>query len=112
MFVQQERIVSTIKGPEPEKILEVAAGVDAVGRSYLELRRLSWGKGVGWYCQQVLRLDPQETTALKQAFRELQRRTLRRQESRGQVLLFPRRAITNGQSLQKTSRQKKTLGEK
>src|SRR5262245_31427795 len=68
--VRQERVVTTIASPDPDRILEIASDVDATGKSYLEVRRLSWGKGVGWYCQQTLRLDPQETAVLKKTLQE------------------------------------------
>ncbi len=105
--VRHERVVTTVGGSGSERVFEVTTGVDASGRAYLELRRLGWGNGVGWYCQQALRLDPQETTALKHAVRALQRQTLLRHAPRGKVLLFPKHGKTDGQPLPKTGRRKK-----
>lgn len=95
--MQQEQVFTTIVGPGPDRLLEIASGVDTLGRPYLELRRLGWGNGVGWYRQQTLQLDPQETSALKRALRELRQQKPYRRGARGKVLAFPQREKKNGQ---------------
>jgi hypothetical protein len=58
--VEHEKVLTTIVGANKTSRLEVALGPDAQGGRTIELRRMSWGDGVGWYCQQTLRLDPRE----------------------------------------------------
>jgi hypothetical protein len=64
-----EKILTTIVGDQGS-CLEVALGSDSQGKHTVELRRLSWGEGVGWYSQQTLRLDAKEAEDLLQALRQ------------------------------------------
>jgi hypothetical protein len=65
-----EQILTTILGGNENARLEVALGVDSQSGRTLELRRLSWGEGVGWFYQQTLRLDSTEAENLLRALRQ------------------------------------------
>jgi len=67
--VYQEEILTTIAGMSPDSALEVALCSDCADGRYLELRRLSWGEGIGWYRQQTLRLDANEAERILQTLR-------------------------------------------
>jgi len=85
-----EQILTTIVGVNENSRLEVALGADSQSERTLELRRLSWGEGVGWYCQQTLRLDAKEAENLLQVLRQSQRKWRDQSASRqGKVIPFP-----------------------
>jgi hypothetical protein len=88
--MQHEEIIATIAGATATSRLEVAVCTDAQGARKTELRRLSWGAGVGWYSQQTLRLDARETEELLWALRGTRQRW-RDQAARehGKVIPFP-----------------------
>ncbi len=65
----QEQTLKTITGEDPTVRLEVVVGADTQGTPLVELRRLSWGKGIGWYRQHTLQLDPTEVDVLLQTLR-------------------------------------------
>ena len=67
--MSHEQILSTITTGEEHSRLEVALSCDASGEQTLELRRQSWGKGVGWYRQHTLQLGLTEAEALLQTLR-------------------------------------------
>lgn len=66
----QQEILATITMTSPETKLEVTLDKHPQGGQFIELRRLSWGKGIGWYGQQTLRLDATEAESLLQALRQ------------------------------------------
>lgn len=66
----QQEIVTTIAMTNPETKLEIALDKGSQGEQIVELRRLAWGKGIGWYGQQTLRLDATEAEALFRALRQ------------------------------------------
>jgi hypothetical protein len=86
----QEHTLKTIAGENPDVRLDVVVGADTDGTPLVELRRLSWGKGVGWYRQHTLQLDPSEAAALLQTLRGSRQQW---QETpapaRGKVIPFP-----------------------
>jgi hypothetical protein len=86
--MQHEEILTTIVGADQTSRLEVALSLDAHNRQTLELRRLSWGEGVGWYCQQTLCLGSQEIEDLLQVLRRSQIKW-RAQCGRGQGKVIP-----------------------
>jgi hypothetical protein len=88
--MQHEKILTTIAGANLTSRLEVALCLDSQGSRTVELRRLSWGDGVGWYCQQTLRLDPREAENLLWALKG-GRRKWRDQPSgrQGKIIAFP-----------------------
>jgi hypothetical protein len=88
--MEHEKILTTIIGANKTSRLEVALGQDAQGGRMIELRRLSWGDGVGWYCQQTLRLDPREAENLSWTLRGSHRQW-RDQVSghQGKIIAFP-----------------------
>jgi hypothetical protein len=88
--MQHEEILTTISGTNRASCLEVAFCTDSLGGRKLELRRLSWGEGVGWYCQQTLRLDPSESEELLWALKGNRYRWRDRPASGGgKVIPFP-----------------------
>ena len=85
-----EEILTTIIGVNQTSRLEVVLGLDSQKERTLELRRLSWGEGVGWYCQQTLRLDPKEAENLLLTLRQSKCKWRDRPASRqGKVIPFP-----------------------
>jgi hypothetical protein len=85
-----EKILTTIVGVNQSSCLEVALGSDSQGEHTVELRRLSWGEGVGWYSQQTLRLDAKEAENLLQALRQSQFKWRTRPAGKqGKVIPFP-----------------------
>ena len=91
--MSHEQILSTITADNEHSRLEVALSCDAAGEQTLELRRQSWGKGVGWYRQHTLQLGPAEAEALLQTLRT-SGRAWRKNPGRsgGKVIPFPGRA--------------------
>ena len=91
--MSHEQILSTITADNEHSRLEVALSCNAAGEQTLELRRQSWGKGVGWYRQHTLQLGPAEAEALLQTLRT-SGHTWRRHPGRagGKVIPFPGRA--------------------
>lgn len=67
--MQKEEILTTIASTRPDTCLEVAVYKDSAGEPGIELRRLSWGEGIGWYRQQTLRLDAAEAAGLLHTLR-------------------------------------------
>ncbi|MGH7965636.1 MAG: hypothetical protein ACRERD_28115 [Candidatus Binatia bacterium] len=66
----QHETLATIAGTSPDTRLEVVLDKSLQDEKVIELRRLAWGKGIGWYCQQTLRLESTEAEALLQALRQ------------------------------------------
>jgi hypothetical protein len=88
--MQYEEILTTITSSNPTSCLEVAVCTGPQGKRKVELRRLWWGEGVGWYCQQSLRLDPSEAEGLLEALKGNRRRWGDRPLSfPGKVIPFP-----------------------
>lgn len=67
--MQHKEILTTIAHPDSTSCLEVALKTDPEGRRTLELRRLLWGEGVGWYSQQTLSLETEEAEQLLHGLR-------------------------------------------
>lgn len=95
--MEQEKVLTTIVGANKTSRLEVTLGPNAQGGRTVELRRLSWGDGVGWYCQQTLRLDPREAENLLWTLRG-SRHQWRDQllSGKGKVIPFPLRQTNQG----------------
>lgn len=89
--MSHEQTLSTITADNEYSRLQVVLSCDAVGEQTLELRRQSWGKGVGWYRQHTLQLSLTEAEALLQTLRT---RAWRKNPGRsgGKVIPFPGRA--------------------
>ena len=88
--MSHEHLLSTVTGDTEHQRLDVVLSPTPTGEPELELRRLSWGKGVGWYRQSTLRLDPAEAEALLQTLRTNCRAWRKSPErSGGKVLPFP-----------------------
>ena len=91
--MSHEQILSTITADNEHSRLQVALSCDAAGEQTLELRRQSWGKGVGWYRQHTLQLGPAEAEALLQTLRTSGRAWRKRAgQAGGKVIPFPGRA--------------------
>jgi hypothetical protein len=88
--MEHEKVLTTIVGANKTSRLEVALGTDAHDGRTMELRRLLWGDGVGWYCQQTLRLDPREAENLLWALRSSQHQWRDRSATgQGKVIPLP-----------------------
>jgi len=100
--MQQEKILATLTGHDANSCLEIAACCDADDRKGIKLRRLAWGQGVGWYCQQALWLTPEEAEGLLVTLRK-SRDAWRgeTQQSPGKVIPFPNAAGSQGKPEQK-----------
>lgn len=97
--VQQEEILTTITNTNPDALLEIALSADSEGRQKIELRRFSWGEGVGWYRQQTLQLDVTEAEELLLTLRENRRKWgTRFTGSQGKVIPFPLLAVSQQKS--------------
>ncbi len=86
----QEEIIATIPQESSDSMLEVALIQGSCDNPTIELRRLSWGGGVGWYRQHTLRLDYATAQALLQTLRQARGR-LRKRDTKvpGKVISFP-----------------------
>jgi hypothetical protein len=88
--MEREESRMTINGADPTSCLEVVVRADSQGKRKIELRRLLWGEGVGWYCQQTLRLNLNEAEDLFWALRGSRNRWRDRPASeQGKVIPFP-----------------------
>lgn len=88
--MEHEKVLTTIIGTNETSRLDVALGPDVQGGRTIELRRLSWGDGVGWYCQQTLRLDPREAEELLWALKGNRRKWRDQPDERtGKIIVFP-----------------------
>jgi hypothetical protein len=88
--VQHEQILALTTSTSHNTRLEVALNQGPDKEPSIELRRLSWGRGVGWYRQQTLQIDAAEAEQLLMALKG----TLRQCRSRSatphaKVLQFP-----------------------
>lgn len=102
--MQHETTLATIAGANPDTLLEVTLRPGHADEQYLELRRLSWGEGVGWYRQQTLRLNTAEAEELFLALRRNRSKWRKQpQGSRGKVILFPTQAGQQNQQERKTA---------
>ena len=64
-----KQLLSTVTADDKNGRLEIVLSPNDAGEPALELRRLSWGRGVGWYHQHTLRLNPAEAEALLHTLR-------------------------------------------
>ena len=88
--MQHEEIIAIIASATATSRLEVAVCTDSRGARKTELRRLSWGAGVGWYSQQTLCLDSHETRELLWALRGNRQRWCDQTAlEHGKVIPFP-----------------------
>ena len=88
--VQNKENLTTIVSAHPSARIEVTVNSEGQGERTVALRRLTWGEGVGWYCQQTLCLDAKEAEQLLQALRQTRSAWCPRLESKsGKVIPFP-----------------------
>lgn len=100
----QEEILTTIAGTSSDSRLAVALCMGGADGRYLELRRLSWGEGIGWYRQQTLRLDAAEAEGLLLALRGHRNKWREpTEEPKGKVIPFPMLTDFQGQRERKTA---------
>lgn len=86
----QQQLLAIIAVANPDTLLEVSLDQHPQGGQSIELRRLSWGEGVGWYGQQTLRLDTTEAEALLRALKQHRNKwQAKSTEPKRKVLLFP-----------------------
>lgn len=103
--MSHEKIISTITSAHPDSLLEVALCQHDEGQPTVELRRLSWGEGVGWFRQQTLRLEATEAEDLLLALRG-NRSQWRQQPAAPQgrkVIPFPRPAGQSEEGARQTA---------
>jgi hypothetical protein len=88
---RQEEVLATIPQEGGATALEVAMTYDSPNDVSVELRSLVWGRGLGWYRQQTLKLNGTAARDLIRALGVVQRRVEhQRVESLGSnVLPFP-----------------------
>jgi len=102
--VYHEEILTAVAGTNPDSVLEVALCTGGADGRYLELRRLSWGEGIGWYRQQTLRLDVTEAEGLLLALRGNRNKWGERsEEPKGKVIPFPTLTDFQGKCERKTA---------
>ena len=100
----QQEIVTTIAMTHPDTKLEIALDQGSQGEQSVELRRLAWGKGIGWYGQQTLRLDATEAESLFQALRQNRGKWSKRStRSSEKVIPFPTLADRQEASKRRTA---------
>jgi hypothetical protein len=88
--VEGEKVLTTLGNRELDSVLEVALCTDATGGPHVELRRLSWGEGVGWYRQQTLQITVAEAEGLLLALRASRSKwKSRAADSSRKVIPFP-----------------------
>jgi hypothetical protein len=89
---QQEEVLATIPQRDDDAVLEVVMTHDTPGATNIELRYLAWGNGLGWYCQQTLKLDGTTAPDLIRALGIVQRRMEHQavESLAHKVLPFPR----------------------
>ncbi|MCS6927160.1 MAG: hypothetical protein NZ578_14810 [Candidatus Binatia bacterium] len=69
-----EKTLATIPSADPDTLLEVVLCTRATAPPVIELRRLSWGEGIGWFRQHTLRLEAGEVSHLCATLRRYHRR--------------------------------------
>ena len=86
----REEIIATIP-QDGEMTLEVALVYTDTENASVELRHLVWGKGLGWYRQNTLRLEAQAARSLLQALGQVRHRLVPTGEaaSARKVIPFP-----------------------
>ncbi|HKA55483.1 MAG TPA: hypothetical protein VKJ47_17665, partial [Candidatus Binatia bacterium] len=90
-----EKVLATLGNRDTA--LEVALCTAATGGPHLELRRLSWGDGVGWYRQQTLQITVTEAEGLLLALRAGRSKwKARAADSSRKVIPFPTLAGAQG----------------
>ena len=86
----REEIIATI--PQGEEVnLEVALVHTDTNDASIELRQLVWGKGLGWYRQNTLRLEAAAAHALLRSLGQVRHRLVPtgNAASAGNVIPFP-----------------------
>src|SRR5262249_48352360 len=100
--MQREKILATLTGTDANSCLEVVARGDTAEGEGIKLRRLAWGQGIGWYCQQALCLTPDEAEGLLVALRKSRDAWRgKTQRSPGKVIPFPKAAGGQGDPQQR-----------
>ena len=95
--MSQERILNTVTDTTQHSRLDVVLCDTPGSAQVLELRRQSWAKGIGWYRQQTLQLEPAEAEALLQTLRTSHNAWREGQmQPTGKVIPFP--SCTHGKS--------------
>lgn len=86
--MEGEKLLATLGNRD--SVLEVALCMDATAGPHIELRRLSWGEGVGWYRQQTLQMTGAEAEGLLLALRASRSKwKSRAADSSRKVIPFP-----------------------
>lgn len=86
----QHEILATMATTSPDTKFEITLERETGDEPVIELRRFSWGNGVGWYCQQTMRLAPEEADALLQTLRQSRRKWQEQSaQHNGKVIPFP-----------------------
>lgn len=70
----REEIIATIPQDNADIALEVALIHTDTNDAGVELRHLVWGKGLGWYRQNTLRLETQAAHSLLRALGQVRHR--------------------------------------
>jgi hypothetical protein len=77
MSSASETILTTIPASEDERLLVVLIQSPQIG-SCMELRQQSFSKGIGWFTQSTVHLEPQQVATLRNALGSATQRTANR----------------------------------
>jgi hypothetical protein len=85
---KRQKVLARLEGENVEEKIEVIARED--NPPFLEIRSLRWGRGIGWYVQKTIPLDP---TQVKMLTHVLRRSAIMSgtKNSKGNVIPFPAR---------------------
>jgi hypothetical protein len=85
---KQQKVLARLEGENVEEKIEIIALEEASPR--LEIRSLRWGRGIGWYVQKTIMLDPTQVKMLTHVLRRSAVMSATK-NSKGNVIPFPAR---------------------
>lgn len=80
-------LIGVLKGESEESKIEVHAH-NGEEDPILELRYMSWGSGIGWFCQKSIRIDQGQEAQLFRILEQRRQWIARRNKSISNVLPF------------------------
>jgi hypothetical protein len=83
---KQQKVLARLEGENVEEKIEVIARED--NPPFLEIRSLRWGRGIGWYVQKTITLDPTQVKMLTHVLRRSAVMSATK-NSNGNVIPFP-----------------------
>jgi hypothetical protein len=83
---KQQKVLARLEGENVEEKIEIIAQEES--SPLLEIRSLRWGRGIGWYVQKTITLDPVQVKVLTHVLRRSAVVSAKK-TGKGNVIPFP-----------------------